>query len=459
MRYISLLATLVIAAVSCCQQPKNETVAEFPARWILTNDGNLLYESCWTGEGHYLGSMNGNPATITVVSAKGDQDKFDYRIRGKVAEVNHMTEGDYILFTVPVQNLKAGSHIEIDAVVISSPDSPKYFIAEIQDGKRWKSVEDDLRTAVEDPEVKYTFMCSGTVPEKYQHNSIYQTFRLSKAIRRGELKIRFRAVGDLACNGKSLSESGDNAWVGFAAYGFVGAYIQNLGVETPKDTTNILCLGNSFTYFSNTPSMLKEIAWSQGHYFDVSAHMKGGQSLYQHADLLLSNDAIDAQVPDYAFLQDWSNGAAFYCFDPVTNANFYEGYKRLSDKIKGKYPDCQLVYEHTWPYYKWNMHDFGSLEKFNELLRKGAEEIAKYNNAIVTHIGDAFMAVDPEKFDATLYNSDGHHQSHYGSYLKACVNYLTITREPFEGYVPDCGIDPRRAEYLRSVAQHVILGK
>ena len=457
MKRILLLAISVIAAVSCCQQPK--TAADFPARWILSNDGNLIYESCWTGEGHYLGSMNGNAANITIVSAKGDQDKFDYRIRGKVAEVNHMTKGDYILFSIPVQNLKAGSHIELDATVISSPDSPKYFIAEILDGKQWKSVENDLRTAVEDHEVKYTFMCSGTVPEKYQHNNIYQTFRIGKTIRNGELKIRFRAVGDLACNGKSLCESGDNAWVGFAAYGFVGAYIQNLGTETPKDTTNILCLGNSFTYFSNTPSMLKEIAWSQGHYFDVSAHMKGGQSLDQHADLLLSNDAIDAQVPDYAFLQDWSNGAAFYCFDPVTNANFYEGYKRLSDKIKAKYPDCQLVYEHTWPYYKWNMHDFGSLEKFNDLLRNGANEIAKYNDAIVTHIGDAFIAVDPEKFDATLYNSDGHHQSHYGSYLKACVNYLTITGEPFKGYVPDCGIDPRRAEYLRSVAQQVVLGK
>lgn len=458
MKKILLLATAIIALASCCQHSGNG-IPEFPARWILTNDGNLLYESCWTGKDHYLGSMNGNPAKITIISANGDQDKFDYRIRGKVAEVNHMTEGDYILFNVPVQNLKAGSHIEIDAVVMSSPDSPKYFIAEILDGKEWKSVDKDLRTAPENPEIKYTFMCSGTGPDKYQHNSIYQTFRLEKAIRNGELKIRFRAVGDLACNGKSFCESGDNAWVGFAAYGFVGAYIQNLGTEIPKDTTNILCLGNSFTYFSNTPSMLKEIAWSQGHYFDVSAHMKGGQSLDQHADLLLSNDAIDAQEPDYAFLQDWSNGAAFYCFDPVTNANFYEGYKRLSDKIKAKYPDCQLVYEQTWPYYKWNMHDFGSLEKFNELLRNGAEEISKYNDAIVTHIGDAFVAVDPKEFDATLYNGDGHHQSHYGSYLKACVNYLTITKEPFNDNAPDCGISPYSAAYLRKIAEQTVLGK
>lgn len=458
MKKILLLATTIIALASCCQHSGNG-IPEFPARWILTNDGNLLYESTWTGRDHYLGSMNGNPSRITVVSAKGDKDKFDYRIRGKVAEVNHMTEGDYILFNVPVQNLKAGSHIEIDAVVMSSPDSPKYFIAEILDGKEWKSVDKDLRTAPENPEIKYTFMCSGTGPDKYQHNSIYQTFRLKKAIRSGELKIRFRAVGDLACNGKSFCESGDNAWVGFAAYGFVGAYIQNLGTEIPKDTTNILCLGNSFTYFSNTPSMLKEIAWSQGHYFDVSAHMKGGQSLDQHADLLLSNDAIDAQEPDYAFLQDWSNGAAFYCFDPVTNANFYEGYKRLSDKIKAKHPDCRIVYEHTWPYYKWNMHDFGSLEKFNELLRNGANEIARHNDAIVTHIGDAFIAVDPEEFDATLYNSDGHHQSHYGSYLKACVNYLTITGEPFNDEAPDCGISPYRAAYLRKIAEQTVLGK
>lgn len=458
MKKIILIVTAMIAFASC-RQYSDSCIPDFPARWILSNDGNLLYESTWTGKEHYLGSMNGNPARITIVSAKEDQGKYDYRIRGKVAEVNHMTEGDYILFSVPVQNLEAGSNIEIDAVIMSSPDSPKYFIAEIKEGREWTSAETDLRSAPENPGIKYTFMCSGTGAENYQHNSIYQTFRLKKGIRKGTLEIRFRAIGNMSCSGRPLSDGGDNAWVGFAAYGFVGAYIQNLGTNAPKDTTNILCLGNSFTYFSNTPSMLKEIAWSQGHYFDVSAHMKGGQSLNQHADLLLSNDAIDAQAPDYAFLQDWSNGAAFYSFDPVTNADFYEGYKRLSDKIKGKYPDCQIVYEHTWPYYKWNMHDFGSLEKFNELLRNGANEIARYNDAIVTHIGDAFIAVDPKEFDATLYNSDGHHQSHYGSYLKACVNYLTITGEAFNDKVPDCGISPQRAAYLRRIAEQTVLGK
>ena len=458
MKKIILIVTAMIAFASC-RQYSDSCIPDFPARWILSNDGNLLYESTWTGKEHYLGSMNGNPARITIVSAKEDQGKYDYRIRGKVAEVNHMTEGDYILFSVPVQNLEAGSNIEIDAVIMSSPDSPKYFIAEIKEGREWTSAETDLRSAPENPGIKYTFMCSGTGAENYQHNSIYQTFRLKKGIRKGTLEIRFRAIGNMSCSGRPLSDGGDNAWVGFAAYGFVGAYIQNLGTNAPKDTTNILCLGNSFTYFSNTPSMLKEIAWSQGHYFDVSAHMKGGQSLDQHADLLLSNDAIDAQAPNYAFLQDWSNGAAFYSFDPVTNADFYEGYKRLSDKIKGKYPDCQIVYEHTWPYYKWNMHDFGSLEKFNELLRNGANEIARYNDAIVTHIGDAFIAVDPKEFDATLYNSDGHHQSHYGSYLKACVNYLTITGEAFNDKVPDCGISPQRAAYLRRIAEQTVLGK
>ena len=458
MKKIILIVTAMIAFASC-REYSDSRIPDFPARWILSNDGNLLYESTWTGKEHYLGSMNGNPARITIVSAKEDQGKYDYRIRGKVAEVNHMTEGDYILFSVPVQNLEAGSNIEIDAVIMSSPDSPKYFIAEIKEGREWTSAETDLRSAPENPGIKYTFMCSGTGAENYQHNSIYQTFRLKKGIRKGTLEIRFRAIGNMSCSGRPLSDGGDNAWVGFAAYGFVGAYIQNLGTNAPKDTTNILCLGNSFTYFSNTPSMLKEIAWSQGHYFDISAHMKGGQSLDQHADLLLSNDAIDAQAPDYAFLQDWSNGAAFYSFDPVTNADFYEGYKRLSDKIKGKYPDCQIVYEHTWPYYKWNMHDFGSLEKFNELLRNGANEIARYNDAIVTHIGDAFIAVDPKEFDATLYNSDGHHQSHYGSYLKACVNYLTITGEAFNDKVPDCGISPQRAAYLRRIAEQTVLGK
>jgi hypothetical protein len=327
------------------------------------------------------------------------------------------------------------------------------------DGGQWKSSEADLRTAEENPEIRYTFMGAGTGTKNYQHNNIYQTFRLDKAIKKGELKIRFRAVGDITCNGEPQSADAENGWIGFVPRGFTGAYIQNYGTQVPKDTTSVLCLGNSFTYYWNAPSMMKEIAWSQGHYFDVFAHLKGGQHFGQHTDLSLSHDAIEAQVYDYALLQDQSMAAAFYADKPDEYAHVPENFVKLADMVLAHSPECKLILEHTWGYKKEDCKGFKTIEKFNDMLREGCATIAALKNAEISHIGDAFIAVDTKKLGNSLHASDDHHQSYYGSYLKACVNYLMITGEPFNENVANCGIDPQKAEILRKAAEKTVLGE
>jgi hypothetical protein len=210
MKQTVLFATLAILFASCCQQSSTE-ISGLPAKWIFSTDNIPFYEENWTGEDHYLGSMTGSPAKITAVRAEGKEDlAFSYRVKGNRPEVSNLTENDYILFSTPVGYIEKGSNIEIDAVIMTSPDSPKYFIAEIYDGGQWKSSEADLRTADENPEIRYTFMGAGTGTKNYQHNNIYQTFRLDKAIKKGELKIRFRAVGNITCNGETQSADADN---------------------------------------------------------------------------------------------------------------------------------------------------------------------------------------------------------------------------------------------------------
>lgn len=459
MKQTVLFATLAILMASCCQRPESE-ISGLPAKWIFSTDNIPFYEGNWTGEDHYLGSMTGSPAKITAVRAEGKEDvEFSYRVKGNRPEVSNLTENDYILFSTPVDYMEKGSNIEIDAVIMTSPDSPKYFIAEIYDGGKWKSSEADLRTADENPEIRYTFMSSGTGSKNYQYNNIYQTFRLDKVIKKGELKIRFRATGDITCNGEPQSADAEDGWIGIVPRGFVGAYIQNYGTQTPKDTTSVLCLGNSFTYYWNAPSMLKEIAWSQGHYFDVFAHLKGGQHFGQHTELSLSHDAIEAQVYDYALLQDQSMAAAFYADNPKEYAHVPENFVKLADMVLAHSPECKLILEHTWGYKKEDCKGFKTIEKFNDMLREGCATIAALRNAEVSHIGDAFIKVNTKKLGNSLHASDDHHQSYYGSYLKACVNYLMITGEPFNEHVADCGIDPQKAEILRKAAEKTVFGE
>ena len=159
-----------------------------------------------------------------------------------------------------MENLEKGSSIEIEAALISNPSSPKYFIIEYLEGGQWKSSDADLMDVPEDPQLKYSFLCSGIGEgEPHEYTSVYQTITLSKGILRGELKVRFRAVGDFPCSGAPQSATAADGAIGFVHHGFNGAYVQNYGTDVPEDTTRILCIGNSFTYFSNAPSMLKEI--------------------------------------------------------------------------------------------------------------------------------------------------------------------------------------------------------
>ena len=75
-------------------------------------------------------------------------------------------------------------------------------------------------------------------------------------------------------------------------------------------------------------------------------------------------------------------------------------------------------------------------------------------------IGNAYEIIWNENKDLIrLYDSDAKHQSHYGSYLKACVNYLMITGEAFSGSPADCSLEPSKAAILRDAAERAVFRK
>lgn len=73
-------------------------------------------------------------------------------------------------------------------------------------------------------------------------------------------------------------------------------------------------------------------------------------------------------------------------------------------------------------------------------------------------IGVAFRTVREGTSGINLYYTDNKHQSAYGAYLKACVNYLVLYGTAFGNAPADCGIEPSKAAYLRQVAEQVVLG-
>uniref|UniRef100_UPI003FEED9DF hypothetical protein n=1 Tax=Alistipes shahii TaxID=328814 RepID=UPI003FEED9DF len=264
--------------------------------------------------------------------------------------------------------------------------------------------------------------------------------------------IRYCTVGRYTCAGGTQNISASL----LPPYGFSGSYVQNLGTAVPGDTKKVLCLGNSFSYYSNPAWMLKEIAWNEGHYLNVKGHFKGSQNFGQQLGLSFSTDAIDIGGYDYAFIQDQSQNPATYGRDGT--ASIAANCTALADKIRAKSASCKVILEQTWTFSASSYGGFTDFATFENYNAKGARAMAKAAGTWISPIGEAFRIVREGSSGINLYHTDNKHQSVYGAYLKACVNYLVLYGEAFGSSPADCGIEASKAAYLRSVAEQVVLG-
>ena len=442
------------ATVKVDQQARGEA---FPSKWVFQASTLPLYGSSWTDD-NVIPATSGAAGFISVV--RGDANASAAFKRSVVTNrpaVSTMVEGDYWLYTFPVENLAAGSVVDFNATMAGEANSPKYFIVEYLDGGVWKSVEADLLTAPENPAVRYTYKCSGTATgSSYQHATVMQTMRFENAVTDGEVKIRCRAVGPYTCAGGTQNITATNAASSIPPYGFTGSYVQNFGTATPRDTKKVLCLGNSFSYYSNPAWMLKEIAWREGHALNIKAHFKGAQTLTQHLSLGFSTDVIEQGGYDFAFLQDQSQNPANYGRDAT--ASILTGLTTLADKVRAASPSCKVILEETWTFSSASYGGFTDFPTFETYNDAGAKAMAKAAGTWVSPIGPAFRQVREGGSGINLYYSDSKHQSEYGAYLKACVNYLVLFGERFGADPADCGLNPDKAAYLRSVAEQIVLG-
>ncbi len=227
------------------------------------------------------------------------------------------------------------------------------------------------------------------------------------------------------------------------------------------DTLNVLCVGNSFTFYSNSHQMLVQIAGSQGHHIQMTAVYEGGYTFNRHLHDLKSIIAIERMSNPYhcVFLQDQSQMHARYASDTARWELARRDTRDLADRIRMYSPQARIWLESTWSYVQGNCGGFGTLERFDQLLTQGSALIAQYADTQVSPIGSAFAIARQERPDINLYEADQKHQSAYGSYLKSCVNYLLIYRTPFVQPVHCCDLDADACRYLQQVATRVVLGQ
>lgn len=436
-------------------EPVPAAAAFTTAKWEFTNSNVSEGASAW---------QNGNKATATAGSASnayfsveaGGNTKPMAVVHGNMYCAANMNTGDAIVFTQPSTTLAKGSTVDFMLTICtSSEEAPKYWICEYFEDGKWKIVEEDLRTATEDPSLKYSFYIKAFSSEHY--TTFVQSFTLDKDLNNAELKVRCRVVGNINNAGGTLSPSA-SAYVGLARMYYQGAVLNTCQGVAVKDTRKVLVLGNSFTFYYSTAFMLKEIARSQGHQIRMCASLKGSQYLRDHSSLELSQAAIREGGYDYAILQDQSGQHARYFKSPTANAAVLSETGELVEQIINFSPSVQPVLENTWAFQESGSYNgYGCFELFDKALQGGALLICDALNIWMSPVGIAF-----EKARAAgitdLYHTDSKHPNRNGAYLKSCVNYLLMYGESFDGNVPDCLVPSSTAAKLRAIAEEVVLG-
>ena len=409
---------------------------EVPSKWYFGKGYNDKLSKNWANDG--IVATDYGKGILRIVKADGTPVDSSLVIKNKPI-AGPVSAGDYILFEFPETKLDAGSFVEFDLTFSAEEGAPSEWIFEYFDGE-WVSGG------------KYK-VYGNTFETSYQATSVLETAQFKNAVD-GTLKLRMRALKSKKI--KTKKPAAHKGFVVFYSHAFLGAYAQNLGTVAPKDTLNLLYIGNSFTYYTSSAAMLKEIAWNEGHYIDLKLSIKGGARFHRHLGFAITDDAINKGNYKLAILQEHSLGPAAIGKDK--NSEYLQHSKDLAAKILTKSPDCKFLVEYrTSATAKNNFYDCGDMKTYVKYTLKGTKRIAKAIGGDISNISDAFFLAQKERSDFDILAADGSHPSKYGAYLKSCVNYLTIYGKPFGPSPADCGIEPEISAYLRSVAERVVL--
>ena len=440
MKKIAILLAALIAMPTTIFAETNNKHAEWK---FIKQSSNNATGADFVQSGRYHASV-GDKAWIRFES-KHDSAKSG--LTKKSEPISHNTQaGDSWVFEMPVKNLDKGAIVDVWIPLHAHPSKVSHrFVAEYRDGKQWLPL---VPTEADG--------CNYHSSKTSQTAHIWQSFSLNKKIKRGVVAFRLRQIEP------TLDASyivGGNRFAQMTIFPKVEL----------RDTTRILFVGNSYTYYNNLPFIFKQIAMMEGHYIDCRMTTKGGYTMKKHLTFEPTRLAVEAGGYDYAFLQDQSYERIFSGTEDDYGS--LQGMTDLVAYVRAHSPKTNIVISLTWgrkhgdnhlrkqdkPLVKKYPSFFTDFDAMQARLNEVVDIEAKCVDAMIAKQGPAWQIVRRERPDIELFNKDGSHPSYTGSYLAAAVSYLTIFKQPFGDNPWDGNLDAETAKYLRSVAERVVL--
>jgi hypothetical protein len=231
------------------------------------------------------------------------------------------------------------------------------------------------------------------------------------------------------------------------------------GSSRAQDTTRVLFLGNSHTYFNDLPQLFADLSESGGHAAMVDSHTPGGYTLEGHSLNYSSLQLIAMGIWDYVVLQENSQ---YPVINYLRYNSMYPAARLLDSLITFHNGNTTIFLNWGWRYGGQAEVDgyqspfFVDYFHMQDSMTSACTEIADELEAVLAPIGEAWRTAVTRDPELVLWNPDNYHPALNGSYLAACVFYATYYDESPVGLEFHGGLSDDEALFLQQAAWDTI---
>ncbi|MCP4725031.1 MAG: hypothetical protein GY863_08350 [bacterium] len=228
--------------------------------------------------------------------------------------------------------------------------------------------------------------------------------------------------------------------------------------------TKVLYIGSSYFGWNSMPAMVELLAKATGKDMFSYEWIEFGRFLSYFANHPEADDKINNYKWDYVILQGTGINIGYFDthqdFYPYGVHPIYGPLETFSTKARENYSGTKTVYCMPWAFEDGILWIENQTDDYFAMQQKIYDNTLVFADSLdltVSPVGWAWNEVLKEHPDIKLHDTDLNHPSAKGSYLMACVVYVTIFQEALEDVGYHFILDEEEAYYLQSVASSMVL--
>lgn len=219
------------------------------------------------------------------------------------------------------------------------------------------------------------------------------------------------------------------------------------------DCLRVLFVGNSYTYVNDLPTAFSELARSGGHKVEVSIVAEGGFSFEDHANSPKFTETLTVSQWDYVVLQEQSQIPSIKA---SRTQSMYPAARELVGQIRAT--SAEPIFFETWAHRSgFPENGLFTYESMQYEINQGYARIASELNVRLAPVGLAWFRAWQANPGLQLWQEDGSHPAEQGTYLAACVFYVTFFNESPVGLSYRGNLSEEVALQLQEAANSVLV--